>query len=105
GGIVEGWSKNLARGSRQTVEPWLRPAIPWVLGAAIIGFWTVPAGILAASLLTPVLPAVRAWALVATVVSLAFWVYMHVRLRIPLLHALFFPIGGLIAGCLFFRSA
>ncbi|MGH7505996.1 MAG: hypothetical protein ACRELX_10110, partial [Longimicrobiales bacterium] len=40
-----------------------------------------------------------------TAVSLLFWTFMHARLRIPLVHAALFPLGGLVAGGLFLRSA
>jgi chlorobactene glucosyltransferase len=105
GGIVEGWSKNLARGARQSVDPWLRPAIPWILGLFTIGFWVVPPATFVLSLLTPLAASATLWAVTATVVSFAFWSYMNSRLRVPLLHALLFPLGGLVAGVLFLRSA
>ena len=105
GGIVEGWSKNLARGSRRTVDPWLRPAIPWLLGAATIAFWAVPPALFAASLVLPLRAGLGIWAMTVTFFSLLFWGYINVRLRIPLFHALLFPLGGLVAGVLFLRSA
>ena len=105
GGIVEGWSKNLARGARRTVDPWLRPAIPWLLGTATIAFWAVPPALFVASLVLPLRAGLGSWAMTVTFVSLLFWSYMHVRLRIPLLHALLFPLGGLLAGAIFLRSA
>jgi chlorobactene glucosyltransferase len=105
GAIVEGWSKNLAIGMRGTVAPWLQPALPWLVGLLTIAFWTVPPAVLALSLFAPVGPAVASWALTTCVVSLAFWTYIDARMRVPLLHAAFFPLGGLIAGGLFLRSA
>jgi chlorobactene glucosyltransferase len=104
-GIVEGWSKNLARGARRTVDPWLGPAIPWILGLGILAFWTVPPALFLASLVLPGMGGIRSWALLVTFVSLLFWAYMNVRLRVPPLHAVFFPLGGLVAGALFLRSA
>ncbi|MGH7504075.1 MAG: glycosyltransferase, partial [Longimicrobiales bacterium] len=105
GGIVEGWSKNLAAGARATVDPWLRPVLPWLLGGLMIGFWTLPPALLAASLFATVDPGTVLWAATVTAVSLVFWTFMHARLRISLLHAAFFPLGGLLAGALFLGSA
>jgi chlorobactene glucosyltransferase len=104
-GIVEGWTKNLAPGMRGTVAPVFERVLPWVVGLLTIGFWTVPAALFALSLLTPVSAAVGSWAMTATFVSFAFWAYIHARMGVPVRHALFFPLGGLVAGCLFLRSA
>lgn len=104
-GIVEGWTKNLALGSRESVDPWLRPALPWLVGVFLAGFWTLPPLILIATLFGFFTDAVQAWALTTSLASLAFWIIMHIRLRIPLLHAFAFPLGGFMAGLLFIRSA
>jgi chlorobactene glucosyltransferase len=103
--IVEGWSKNLAIGARSTVDAWLRRPLPWMLGILTIAFWTLPPVLLVGSLFLPLAASVTRWAAITTAVSLAFWTYMYARLRIPVLHAAFFPIGGLLAGSLFLRSA
>jgi chlorobactene glucosyltransferase len=104
-GIVEGWTKNLAAGMRGTVAPLLVRALPWIVGLLSIGFWTVPAITFALSLFTPISGNVGAWAMTATFVSFGFWAYIHARMGVPLRHALFFPLGGLVAGLLFLRSA
>lgn len=105
GAIVEGWSKNLALGSRSTVDGWLRPIVPWLLGGVLLLVWTLPVVLLALSLFGVVPPAVRQWAAVATTASLVFWLVTFVRLRLPPLNALLFPLGGTVAGLLFLRSA
>jgi chlorobactene glucosyltransferase len=104
-GIVEGWSKNLAIGSRSTVPPLLRPFLPWLIGLSIIGFWTVPATFFVAALLGFGGPFAAGWSLAACAASVPFWLLMHYRYRIPLVHALFFPLGGLVAGAVFMQSA
>jgi chlorobactene glucosyltransferase len=106
-GIIEGWCKNLAIGSRQTVDPWLRPALPWIIGAAILLFWCMPPALLLASTLRVlgVNGGPAAWSFIATAVSILFWMATNYRLRVPLLHALFYPVGAAIAAALFFRSA
>jgi chlorobactene glucosyltransferase len=102
-GIIEGWSKNLANASRQTVDPWLRPMLPWLIAAFLIGFWVVPA---LALLITPFLPiASFGWALAAVLASVVFWIWIHRRLRIPVLTALIYPLGAIMVAGLFIRSA
>ena len=103
-GIVEGWTKNLAAGMGP-VAPLLVRTLPWIVGILTIGFWTVPASTFALSLITPISGNVGAWAMTATFVSFGFWAYIHARMGVPLRHALFFPLGGLVAGLLFLRSA
>jgi chlorobactene glucosyltransferase len=104
-GIIEGWSKNLALGSRQASPAWLRPAAPWLLGLISLLFWVVPAAVLTTSLFTPVGSFAHGWSLTATVVSLLFWMVTHLRFRIPMLHAMLFPVGAMITAFMFFRSA
>lgn len=104
-GIIEGWSKNLALGSRNTVDSWLQPALPWVIGTGVLGLWVLPPLLLVLSFFGAVHPAVRGWATLATAVSALFWIMGYMRLRLPILHALLFPLGGLVAGLLFLRSA
>jgi chlorobactene glucosyltransferase len=102
-GIIEGWSKNLANASRQTVDPWLRPILPWLLALFFITFWVAP---VAAFLTAPVLRFVPfGWAILAVLSSLVFWVGMHRRLSIPISTALFYPLGALMTAALFVRSA
>ncbi len=105
GAIIEGWSKNLALGSRNTVDAWLQPALPWVIGLGVLLLWVMPPVLLTASLLGLIGPGVRGWAVLATTASAIFWLYGYGRLRLPLLNALLFPLGGLVAGLLFLRSS
>lgn len=102
-GIIEGWSKNLANASRQTVDPWLRPILPWLLAAFFIAFWVVP---VVAFLTAPFFRFVRfGWAALVVLWSLLFWVWMHRRLSIPISTAMFYPLGALMTAGLFIRSA
>lgn len=105
GGIIEGWSKNLALGSKQAVAPWLAPIVPWLLGFLALAFWVAPPAILTASFFTPVNSFARGWSLSATVVSLLFWMAAHAGFRIPMLHAVLYPVGAMVTSFMFFRSA
>ena len=104
-GIIEGWSKNLALGSKQAVAPWLAPIVPWVLGLLVLVFWVTPPAVLVARLFTGVSAFATGWAVTATAVSLLFWVATHFLFRIPLLHALLYPLGAVVTAIMFFRSA
>lgn len=103
--ILEGWSKNLAAGSRHTVPGPIAPVVPWLIGAFVIAFWVTPPAIVAASLIQFSVGPMLGWAVAATAASLFFWLAIHARLGAPLLHAIFYPIGALFTGMLFLRSA
>ena len=103
--IVEGWSKNLATGSRSTVDGWLRPVLPWLAGALLILLWAVPPALLGLALFGFVDGGLAPWASIATGASVVFWLIAYARMRVPVIHALMFPVGGLAAGLLFLRSA
>jgi chlorobactene glucosyltransferase len=105
GGIIEGWSKNLATGVRQAVNPWLRPFAPWLLGFFIFGFWTAPAAAFLAGLAGYTGPGLLEWGVLTTVASLAFWTGVLIRLRAPVRYALAFPLGGALTGFIILRSA
>jgi chlorobactene glucosyltransferase len=104
-GIVEGWSKNLALGSRQAVAPWLRPYAPWLIGLSGLVFWVTPPAVLIASLFTPVQGFAMGWAATATVASLVFWMATNAGFRIPMLNAVLYPLGAMATAFMFFRSA
>ncbi|HEU5208720.1 MAG TPA: glycosyltransferase [Longimicrobiales bacterium] len=103
--IVEGWSKNLAMGSRNTVDEWLRPILPWAAGLLLILLWVVPPLVLGLAFLGVVDSGLIPWASLATGASAVFWLIGYARMRVPVLNALMFPVGGLAAGLLFLRSA
>lgn len=105
GDIVEGWSKNLALGSRTTVDGWLRPALPWLAALTLVLLWVVPPLLLGLSLFGVVTPALRGWASLATGASVAFWILAYARMQVPVPNALMYPVGGLAAALLFLRSA
>lgn len=104
-GIVEGWSKNLALGSKQAVAPWLAPIVPWLMGIIELLFWVVPPALVVASFFTHLRHFTVGWALTASIVSLLFWMAAHAGFRIPMLHAMLFPVGAIVTAFMFFRSA
>lgn len=105
GAIVEGWSKNLAMGSRSTVDAWLRPMLPWAASLLLILLWVVPPAVLILASLGSLDRGLLPWSVLATGASVAFWVIAYLRMRVPVLNALVYPVGGLAAALLFLRSA
>ena len=99
-GIVEGWTKNLASGARQSVPRFLRPAAPWLIGLFMLLFWVGPPFALVVQLPSP-----HPVPLLATAASLVFWGVAYHRLGARRAYALIFPLGAVITALLFFRSA
>ncbi|MGH7482055.1 MAG: glycosyltransferase, partial [Longimicrobiales bacterium] len=60
--LGEGWTKNLAMGSRATVSGWLRPLLPWLLAALLLLLWVVPPYALLLGLLGVVTGTTLLWA-------------------------------------------
>src|SRR5437879_74933 len=98
GGIVEGWTKNLATGVPLAFPPipflrrmapylmWL-PALLWILpplGWAVFGW---------------------GWAAVTTLISLGIWVAVYWVEGAPLWYALLYPFGAAVVASIMIRSA
>jgi chlorobactene glucosyltransferase len=93
--LVEGWSKNLYLGGRRSFpqEPVLRALVPVMLFAAFL-YWLIPPAVLAMAGATAGLgPA----ALVATAVSVVFWMLISYGMKIPPWYGLLYPMGALVA--------
>lgn len=103
GHIIEGWSKNLARGSRHSVDPWLRPFVPWLTAGAVLAFWVGPPVVLGASMAG--LAGAGTWSASACGASLLFWVIRHLQFGAPVLYALLYPAGVTALAALLLRSA
>ncbi|MBX6365289.1 MAG: glycosyltransferase [Gemmatimonadetes bacterium] len=103
--LLEGWSKNLATGSRQSVAPWLRPALPWLIVAWLVVTWVLPPAVLAGAAFAPLGAGTLRWALAATGASLFFWAIMNWRSDAPIRYAVLYPFGALATAALFVRSA
>ncbi|NJD11088.1 MAG: glycosyltransferase [Gemmatimonadetes bacterium] len=104
-GIIEGWTKNLAQGSRRAVPAWLAPLAPWLIALVTLAAWVVPPVLLVASIFEPLLPGVQSWALAAAGAGAACWVLVNAALRAPPQHGLVYPLGALAVALLFVRSA
>lgn len=105
GGIVEGWSKNVAIGSAYSVGQRLRPVMPWLIIVFLLGAWVLPPSILLGELFFRMVDSLVAWALGAVILSLSFWALVHLRMRVPPLYALIYPVGAVVAAIIVLRSA
>lgn len=104
-GIVEGWSKNVAIASRQTVARAIRPLTPWLLVLWFLVLWVVPPVVLVLGFAGLVSAPVWLWSTVACGAALLFWAGVNWRLEAPLWYALLFPLGAAFAGGVFLKSA
>lgn len=103
--IVEGWTKNVATGARHAVAPWLRPAVPWLIAAFLIVAWIVPPAVVVADVVGGANVRPTGWPALATLLSLATWLLVYVRMRVPRGHALLYPVGAAVAAFVFALSA
>lgn len=105
GGILEGWTKNLASGARAVVDPWLRPVIPWAIALWMVGFWVVAPLLLAGLLVAGGGGPLFTWSLATTALSIFFWMLVCRRFEVPMHYAVIYPVGAAITAGLFVRSA
>jgi chlorobactene glucosyltransferase len=101
--VVEGWSKNMYLGGRRSFpdQPLLQALVPVMLVVAF-AFWLVPPVVVA---LTGAGGRLGAAALLATGLSLLFWVLISLGMRIPGWYGLLYPLGALVALSIGARSA
>jgi chlorobactene glucosyltransferase len=103
--LVEGWSKNVYLGGRRSFpnEPAFRALVPVLLASALL-FWLVPAAVLLAGIMgagvSPLLPA----AVVATSLSVLFWMLIAHGMEIPPAYGLGYPVGAAMALYIVARS-
>ena len=106
--VVDGWTKNLAVGARQSLGPWAPLALPGILTFLLV-FWIAPpvalVGVLAeAALGGSPSSALLTWAVGATALGLLFWILVYARFGVSRLYALLFPLGASIGVWIVVRS-
>lgn len=104
GGLVDGWTKNVATAARQTRGPLLGRILVFVAAALQLLLWVVPPALLLAATLGLGGPTLLAWAAVTTGCGLAIWTAAAVVFRIPVWSGLAFPAGGLMTAYIFLKS-
>jgi chlorobactene glucosyltransferase len=102
--MIEGWSKNIYLGGRRSFpdEPLQRALAPAMLVLAML-FWLVPPAVL---LLAGVVPPVGQFApaLLATILSVLFWMLISHGMSIPAIYGVGYPLGALMALYIILRS-
>ena len=104
GGILEGWTKNVAIGARYSL-PHFGSIVPWLIFAFTLFAWVVPPAILLMEAFGEVPDRLMVWSLGATIISLAFWAVTNMRMRVPPLYSLIYPIGAVVTAAIVVRSA
>jgi chlorobactene glucosyltransferase len=104
GHLVEGWSKNVYLGGRQSYpdEPVLRALVPFALSGAML-FWLIPPIALLLGL-SGSLPALQQPALAAAIASATFWGLISHGMQIPVWYGLGYPLGALMTLFIVLRS-
>ena len=104
-GIVEGWTKNVAIGAGYSVRPIFGAFVPWLIVAFSALMWIVPPAILLFEAFGSVPDRMMTWALGAVILSLGFWMLTNVRMKVPPLYSLIYPIGAIVVAIIVGRSA
>lgn len=102
--LIEGWSKNIYLGGRRSFpgQPLLQALVPVMLTLAML-YWLLPPAVLAAVAATRMAELAPA-AILATLLSGAFWMLICYGMRIPAIYGLAYPIGALMALYIALRS-
>ena len=97
GHLVEGWSKNIYLGARRSFpeEPVLQALVPAMLVLPPL-FWLLPPAVLGYTAATSLSVAgdLGGAALIATTLSVLFWMLISHGMRIPWLYGLTYPVGA-----------
>jgi chlorobactene glucosyltransferase len=103
--LIEGWSKNIYLGGRRSFpgQPVLQALVPLMLIIAML-YWLAPPTVLIVAAVDPGLAESRPAALLATILSAAFWMLICYGMRIPAVYGLAYPVGVLMALFIILRS-
>jgi chlorobactene glucosyltransferase len=100
--LIEGWSKNAYLGGRRSFpnEPLLRSLVPLMLVSAAL-FWLLPP---AALVLSAGTGSISSTAMVATALSILFWMLLSKGMEIPTSYGLLYPLGATMMLYIMLRS-
>jgi len=93
GQLVEGWSKNMYLGGRQSLHehPVQRALLP-VFFSSVGIFWLTPPALLIVGSVGD-MPTLLIGGVVAALLSVLFWALVSVGMKIPAWYGLFYPLG------------
>lgn len=107
--LVNGWTKNVAVGARQSAGRWGPVAAPGILLFLLV-FWLLPpAGVLLAGaeglgVAGPLPPGLTSWAIGASALSVLIWISAYGRFGAPPAMGLLYPLGAAVAAFIVARS-
>ena len=102
-GMANEWTRRLG-GTKPFTGFRARSALVLLAFAGVV-LWVLPPLILLSSLLGPTNVAVLQWSAIVTGVSLAFWIAVHMKLRMPAGPAVVYPFGALAVAWVLLRLA
>jgi len=104
GGLVEGWSKNVATAGRQTTTAWLLPIILPLSLAVGVTLWLLPPVTLTWALATGNQGTPLLWGALTTGLGVLIWSRASALMKGNPLYGLLYPLGSVLAGYIFLRS-
>ncbi len=102
--LIEGWSKNMASGARQSVPPWASLPVMWIALFSGVTLWIVPPVLALAGLFGVVPSPWGVWAVWVTAGSAVFWGAATWRLHGPPLYGILYPLGAVVGAYIYVRS-
>jgi chlorobactene glucosyltransferase len=104
GGVVGGWSKNLATGALQATPGWLVPFILPLSALAGALLWLLPPAVLAWALLSGTGGTPLHFGLLTTGFGVLFWGFGSALMGESPLYGLLYPLGSVLVGYIFLLS-
>jgi len=104
-GLIEGWSKNLWTGSRQSVNGPFGAILLPIGVISLLGLWVIPSVVLGVAALGLVSGSLLLWAAIATAIGVLFWAVASVRMGAPWYYGFLAPLGTVVTVGILLRSA
>jgi len=102
--LIEGWSKNMATGARQTIPSWARVPVMSVALFSGVTLWIMPPVLALLGLAGVVPPPWGLWAAAITAGSVLFWAAATWRLHGPPWYGALYLLGAIVGAYIFTRS-
>ncbi len=102
--LIEGWSKNMATGARQSIRPWARTPVMCVSLLSGVTLWIVPPVLALLGVAGFVPFGWGVWAACITGASAVFWAASTRQLQAPPWYGLLYPLGAVVGAYIFVRS-
>jgi cellulose synthase/poly-beta-1,6-N-acetylglucosamine synthase-like glycosyltransferase len=104
GGLVEGWSKNVATAALQSTVWWLRPVILPLSAFVAVVLWMSPPVVLAWVLLNGASELTLLWGFITTGLNVLIWSRASVLMGSSPLFGVLYPLGSVLGFYIFLKS-